>query len=100
MATRGGDSEAGRVLRAQATDAAVLLAGLGAAVRRRRLSLGLTQHRLCGAAGVDRKTVNNVENGRHAVDVVGLVRLAETLRIPPESLVRSATDALRPSGGS
>jgi transcriptional regulator with XRE-family HTH domain len=57
-----------------------LLAGLGAAVRERRLQKGLTQAQVAEAAGIAVETVSRIEGGRLAsLSLVLAARVAATL---------------------
>ncbi|MGW6913753.1 helix-turn-helix transcriptional regulator [Kitasatospora sp. NPDC054939] len=48
-----------------ATGADLDWAGIGQAIREARVRLGMNQTQLADAAGLDRRTISNYENGRH-----------------------------------
>jgi transcriptional regulator with XRE-family HTH domain len=47
-----------------------------------RTDRGLTQTELSVLAGIDRKTINRIENGHFAPSVDTLVRLSMVMRVP------------------
>ena len=52
---------------------------LGLAVRALREKRGLSQNDLASSVGVDRKTINRIENGRHSTSVATLAAIAVSL---------------------
>lgn len=54
----------------------------------RRNALGLTQDDLAKAAGIDRKTVNRIENGHFSPNLDTLFRLCVALDVRPSELVK------------
>ena len=62
-------------------------AGFASAVRSRRLLLHLSQEQLAGRAGVDRKTVNRVEQAVHNLSMDRMWRLADALDIDVRDLL-------------
>lgn len=54
---------------------------LGKAVARRRKEMGLTQDRLAEIVGCDRKSINRLENGSHAVTLDRLWPVADALHV-------------------
>jgi len=52
-----------------------------------RISLGLSQMRLSELAGVDRKTINRIENEHFSPSVDTFWRLCQVLRIKPSALL-------------
>lgn len=48
---------------------------------------GLSQARLAEIAGVDRKTVNRIENGHYSPTLETLLALGTALGLPPHMLV-------------
>lgn len=64
-----------------------VLAAVGQQIRTRRRLAGLSQAGLAFMIGADGKTVNRVENGHHALDIVGLVAVASALGTAPEALL-------------
>ncbi|PAP74209.1 helix-turn-helix domain-containing protein [Rubrivirga marina] len=67
---------------------------LGAAVRRRREALGLTQEQLAERADLDRMQVGRIERGVTNPTSKGLVPLAIGLGTHPDVLLREARVAL------
>ena len=55
------------------------LIALGEALRRTRLTLGMSQEGLALLAELDRSYVGGIERGEHNVAVVNLIRLADAL---------------------
>lgn len=56
--------------------------GIAETLKRVRLQRDLSQQELGDMAGVDRKTINRIENGHYSPSVDTLIRLAESLNIP------------------
>jgi putative transcriptional regulator len=54
-----------------------------------RKNQGLTQNQLSEMAGIDRKTINRIENGHFSPSVDTLIRLALTLQFPIGDLLSS-----------
>lgn len=67
---------------------------LGAAVRRRREALGLSQEQLAEMADLDRMQIGRIERGATNPTSKGLVPLAIGLRTHPDVLMREARIAL------
>ena len=65
-----------------------VLVGLGEAIRRIRLSKGISQERLALLAEVDRSYVGRVERGDNNVAVLTLARLACALDISISKLMQ------------
>ncbi|MGW3023227.1 helix-turn-helix domain-containing protein [Streptomyces sp. NPDC001221] len=61
---------------------------IGDHVRAARLARHLTQETLGKLTGLDRKTINRIEQGAHATLVDHLILIADTLDIPLADLVR------------
>jgi transcriptional regulator with XRE-family HTH domain len=53
-----------------------------------RTDRGLTQTELSVLAGIDRKTINRIENGHFAPSVDTLVRLSMVMRVPVTDFLR------------
>ena len=66
------------------------LVALGEAIRRVRLSKGISQEKLALLAEVDRSYVGRVERGDNNVAVLTLSRLAEALGISLATLMHKA----------
>lgn len=60
----------------------------GRAVRSLRIQRGLSQAAVALAAGVDRKTINRVENARFAPHLDHVFAIADALGVRPEELFR------------
>ena len=63
---------------------------LAEGLRARRLSAGLTQDELATRAGLERKTVNRIENEQLSPTIDSLVRLAIVLNCSVADLVQGA----------
>lgn len=61
---------------------------IGDHVRSERTRQNLTQERLAEEAGLDRKTVNRIEQGTHATLIDHLTLIARALGVPLADLVR------------
>ncbi len=66
------------------------LIALGKAIRRVRLSMGISQEKLALLAEVDRSYVGRVERGDNNVAVLTLARLAHALGISIAKLMQEA----------
>lgn len=62
---------------------------LGQAIRSLRQQRGLSQGDLAGRVGVDRKTINRIENGHHSTSVSTLTAIAQSLDERPSALMAS-----------
>lgn len=60
---------------------------LGSAIRDLRRKRGLSQGALAEQAGVDRKTINRIENGHHSTTVSTLAAIADSLGEKPSVLL-------------
>ena len=58
------------------------------AVRNRRHSLDMSQQQLAKLAGVDRKTINRIENGHFSPNLDTIVRLLSVLNLAPAKLIK------------
>lgn len=54
---------------------------LGTAIYQRRKTRGLTQDELAELIGFDRKSINRVENGAHAITIDRLWMIADALQV-------------------
>lgn len=61
----------------------------GAEIRRRRLSLGLTQEKLAERARLHPTYVGAIERGERNLSLQNIVRLARALRTPPGALLHA-----------
>ncbi|MFH7326432.1 helix-turn-helix domain-containing protein [Desulfurivibrio sp. C05AmB] len=62
---------------------------IGAAIRRRRKTLGLTQEKLAEKVGVSYQQVQRYENGTTTLNVENMQRIAHALGVPPASFFMS-----------
>ena len=58
-------------------------------LRKRRLSLEISQEKLAKLAGVDRKTINRIENGHFSPNLDTIVRLMTVLNLNSAKLIKS-----------
>ncbi len=63
------------------------LTKFGAKVREFRKARGLTQHQLAESAGIDRKTINRIENTRYSPTLTNVFAIAEALDVPANKLL-------------
>jgi transcriptional regulator with XRE-family HTH domain len=84
---------AGRPRGAKTFDPAPALA-FGAAVRSKRLELGLSQEELAAIAAVERSHMGKIERGEHTPNFALILRLAKALKITPGNLVDMAVERL------
>ncbi|GAB2820840.1 hypothetical protein GCM10027022_08860 [Alpinimonas psychrophila] len=63
------------------------LSQFGARVREFRKARGLTQHQLAETAGIDRKTINRIENTRYSPTLTNVFAIADALEIPANKLL-------------
>lgn len=61
---------------------------VGDRIRTARLHANLTQEKLAELAGMDRQTVNRIENGHASPMLDNLIRIADALDTPLSDLVR------------
>ncbi|MFD9444930.1 helix-turn-helix domain-containing protein [Streptomyces sp. NPDC060001] len=61
---------------------------IGDHIRTERTRQKLTQERLAELAGLDRKTVNRIEQATHATSIDYLLLIADALNVPLADLVR------------
>ena len=66
------------------------LIALGEALRRTRLTLGMSQESLALLAELDRSYVGGIERGEHNVAIINLIRLADALGTNASELLDSA----------
>lgn len=66
------------------------LVAFGAAVRRRRLQLGLSQEALAFGAGIDRSYMSSVERGGQNVGLVLAAQIARALKVKLVDLMGEA----------
>ncbi|MBQ0974579.1 helix-turn-helix transcriptional regulator [Streptomyces sp. RK31] len=60
---------------------------IGGRIRTARTGRKLSQEKLAELAGLDRKTVNRIEQATHATSVDHLLLIADALRVPLRDLV-------------
>jgi len=63
---------------------------LGAVVRARRNTAGLSQEALADAAGIDRSHMGKIERGERNLTFLNLARIAAALHALPSDLLREA----------
>jgi transcriptional regulator with XRE-family HTH domain len=61
---------------------------IGDRIRAARLESNLTQEKLAELAGVDRQSINRIEQGHQAALIDTLIRIADALDVPLAELVR------------
>jgi transcriptional regulator with XRE-family HTH domain len=61
---------------------------IGDRIRATRTGRKLTQETLGELAGLDRKTINRIEQGTHATSIDHLLLIADALDVPLADLVR------------
>ena len=67
--------------------AAEIYAHIGAAIRRRRDALGLSQAQLADRVGLIRTSITMIERGAQALQVHQLIDIAKALRVSPDKLL-------------
>jgi transcriptional regulator with XRE-family HTH domain len=67
------------------------LRSFGAAVRRRRTQLAISQEKLAERAGLHRTYVSGIERGERNVGLVNVHRLAKALGVPVSELFAEAS---------
>lgn len=92
---RPADADADQDARMAADD--TFLAALGRRVRRLRLLAELTQIELAAATGMSRSFVSLVEHGDSSLQVVRLLRLADSLHVPLAALLPDPLDYADPN---
>ena len=63
---------------------------LGAAIRQRRMSLGLSQEALADCAEIDRSHMGKIERGERNVTFLNILRIAKALSSKPSDLLIAA----------
>jgi transcriptional regulator with XRE-family HTH domain len=66
-----------------------VLVAIGAAIRRARKEVGLSQEALAVDAGLDRSYMGGIERGEHNFAVMTVVKIADALKMSPSELFRS-----------
>jgi len=66
------------------------LARLGAAIRARRVALGLSQEALADYAEIDRSHMGKIERGERNVTFLNLVRIAKAVQCAPSDICLEA----------
>lgn len=61
---------------------------IGDHIRDARLEANLTQEKLAELAGMDRQSINRIEQGHQAALIDNLIRIADALAVPLADLVR------------
>ena len=68
------------------------MAAFGRRIRHLRKDRQLSQERLGEMAGLDRQTVNRLENASHAISTAHLGALSRALGVPPSDLMPGKDD--------
>lgn len=84
---------AGRPRGTKSFDPAPAIA-FGAAVRERRLKVGIFQEELASTAQVERSHMGKIERGEHMPNFVLILRLAKALDLKPGQLVDRAVELI------
>ncbi len=66
------------------------LVRLGIAVRKRRMSLGLSQEALADLSGIDRSHMGKIERGERNVTFLNIVRIANAIQCKASDLLIDA----------
>lgn len=66
------------------------LVRLGAAVRARRLALGLSQEALADHAEIDRSHMGKLERGERNISFLNILRIARAIHCQPSELLHDA----------
>jgi putative transcriptional regulator len=74
------------------------MVAFGLVVAYHRTRAGISQQRLGELAGVDRQTVNRIENGAYATNILTMWRLADALDVPLDKLTCQAQDVAAEPG--
>ncbi|MBE4735668.1 helix-turn-helix domain-containing protein [Streptomyces caniscabiei] len=61
---------------------------IGDHIRAARLASGLTQEKLADLSGMDRQSINRIEQGHQAAIIDNLIRISDALGVPLADLVR------------
>jgi DNA-binding XRE family transcriptional regulator len=56
-------------------------------IRARRIEIGVTQRAVANAAGVNRKTINRIENGHFSPSLDTFFRICTALDVEPKSII-------------
>jgi len=66
------------------------LGALGAAIRRARESVALSQEALAHDAEIDRSYLGGIERGEHNITTMNLIKICRTLKLKPSVLMAEA----------
>jgi transcriptional regulator with XRE-family HTH domain len=78
--------------RPRTAEADAFLVAFGRHIRAMRRARGLSQERLGDLTGLDRQTMNRLENAAHAISTAHLGALARALQVPAAELMPSPGD--------
>lgn len=67
-----------------------ILESFGAAVRARRVQMGLSQEAFAHACGLDRTYVGGVERGERNISILNICKISKALRLKPSDLLKAA----------
>jgi len=73
-----------------------IYAAVGALIRQRRDTIGMTQSTLAARAGVSRTSIANIERGGQAMLVHQLLNIARALKVQPVSLLPKDAPTAQP----
>lgn len=66
------------------------LRAIGAAIRRMRKDLGLSQEAFADEVGIDRSYMGGIERGEHNLALMNLLKISKALRLPLSQLLNAA----------
>lgn len=78
--------------RPRTAEAEAFLVAFGRHIRALRRERGLSQERLGDLTGLDRQTMNRLENAAHAISTAHLGALARALDVPASALMPTDSD--------
>ena len=78
---------------------AALKAAFGARMRALRHVLGISQDELAFRSGLHRTYIGSAERGELNLSLVNIVRIAETLQVPPAALLEGGEQLAGPPAG-
>ena len=67
-----------------------VLVGLGSAIRRERIGLGLSQEALAVDADLDRSYMGGIERGEHNLTIMNVVKIADALKVKASHLLQES----------
>ena len=70
----------------------------GRAIRELRHELGISQEELALRAGIQRSYLGGIERGERNPSLANIVKIADTLNVPPSEILRRAEGELAAAG--